>query len=219
MVISDLDHLLTDVVLGTYAALSARPPRQKSKGFKDRTRGSTQTPPGTKPCAQLLSSLQHAQDMPPSGQMSACVISLMTPGVWSLPEVVSHSMMGTLASPLSLNISAPSTLKAALHVGLTYAHGQRWLFPRPPLGKLSGKDELQRPSIVCILAAKPKDNHPLRGHPSRSETAGSCCLLLQGKTLQGASKGISLPLCFWFWLTLSAQQTTLSINADQNMIK
>lgn len=219
VVVSDLDHLLTDVVLGTYAALSARPPGQKSKGFKDRTWGSTQTPPGTKPCPQLLSSFQHAQDMPPPGQMSASVVSLMSPGVGGLPEVVSHSTMGTLASPFSPNISAPSTLKAALHVGLTCPHGQRWLFSRPPLDKLSGKDELQRPSIICILSAKPKVSHPLRGYPSRSEMAGSHCLLLWGKTLQGASKGMSLPPCFWFWLTLPAQWTILSINDEQNMIK
>lgn len=133
--------------------------------------------------------------------------------------MISHNVTGLLASPFSLNISAPSTLKAAFHVGLTYSHGQRWLSPRSLLGKLSGKDDLQSPGIVCILSAKLKDNHPLRGHPFRSKRAGSCCLLLQGKTLQGASKEISLPVRFWFWLTLPAQRTTLSINGEQNMIE
>lgn len=109
------------------------------------------------------------------------VSSLMFLGVWNLQDMVSHSMMGMLASPFSLNISASSTLKAALQCWAHLPHGQRWLFPRPLLDKLSGKDELQRSSIICILSAKPKDNHPLRVHPSRSEAAGSCCLLLQGK--------------------------------------
>ncbi|KAI1234166.1 hypothetical protein IHE44_0003883 [Lamprotornis superbus] len=37
VVVPDLHHLLTDVVLGADAALSARPPGQKSNGVKDRT--------------------------------------------------------------------------------------------------------------------------------------------------------------------------------------
>lgn len=145
---------------------------KKSKGFKDRT-GSTQTHSWTKPCAQLpsLTCSRH-------GTFRACPL-----GLWGVPKMISH-MTGLLTPPFSLNISAPSTLKAALHVRLTYPHGQRWLFPRSRLGKPSEKDELQSHSIICILSAKLKDNHALRGHPSGSESAGSCCHLLQGKTLK-----------------------------------
>lgn len=85
-------------------------------------------------------------------------------------------MTGLLTPPFSLNISAPSTLKAALHVGLTYPHGQKWLFPRPLLGKLSEKDELQSHSIICILSAKLKDNHALRGIPPGLKVLGHAAI-------------------------------------------
>ena len=108
VVVSDLHHLLTDVVLGADAALSARPPGQKSNGVKDRTQLPLRDPRDS--CSPHLNVLQACH---PQGKCQLCRLS----GVWGLPEVVSHSLMGTLASPFSLNVSAPSTLKVALHVG------------------------------------------------------------------------------------------------------
>lgn len=103
VVFSDLHHLLTDVVLGADAALSACPPGQKSNGV--RTQLPLRDPRDS--CSLHFNALQACH---PQGK---CHLS----GVWVPPEVVSHSVMGTLASPFSLNVSAPSTLKAALHVG------------------------------------------------------------------------------------------------------
>lgn len=198
VVISDLDHLLTDVVLRTYAALSARPPEQKSNGFKNRTRGSAQTPQGQ----SLALSCSLCLSVPKTCHLQGkCqLVSSLSP----LGHVMSsrgglRGMTGMLAPHFCQNISAASTLKAALHYGLPNPHTQWRLLPWLLSGKLSGKDKLQSCIIICILSAKYKDNHSFRGHLSESE-AGSC---LCCKEIPCKGPAAKYPFCsIWFWLIL-----------------
>lgn len=171
--------------------------------------------PRNKACTQLLSSSQCAQDMPPSVQMSACVFPL-TFRAYDEFQRWSQRYDRMLAPHFYQNISAPSTLEAALHYELLNSYMQRRLLPWLLSGKLSGKNKLQSSIIICILSAKYKDNHSFRGHLSESE-AGSCLCCKEIPCKEPAAK---YPFCStWFWVILTAHWKTLSVYNEQDMIK
>lgn len=118
-----------------------------------------------------------------------CVISLMSPvhpQRWShtawwrhLPHLSAWTSLLHPPSPCWAHLS-PQVETAISQATVAWAFREGW----------TGKTW-----HLCTPSAKPMIGIPLEVIPP--EMAGSCCLLLQGKTLQRASKGISLSLCFF----------------------
>lgn len=158
--------------------------------FRDRTRGSTQTPPGTKPCAQLLPSPQHSQNMSPSGLLcSACILSLIPPVCQTKQTCAKSSTCGLTQRYRDAHLTFLPEHPCSIHPegyspcwGHLLATDRGGYFPGRYLASFQGRRTNSR---SWILSAKPKDNRPLRAHSSGPVRAGSCFLLQQGRTARG----------------------------------
>lgn len=145
------------------------------------------------PGTAVLFASSCARDAALRANVSLCRLS----GVWGLQELVSHSAVGTLPSAFSLNVSAPSILKAALHVGTP------WLFPRPSWDKLSGKDDLQRPTLSSSFLLNLRAIIPLEVIPQGLGCAAFSCkqklctemALLLFLVLAHAASSLNSPEC------------------------